>query len=195
MAFHRWQLGLCNYDFVHKTQSNAGPRAEDRDARPGHPQIVIESRLLPYRRFHAMKDWIRRNTTVIGAITGTVTLATTIVGSLLYFVVTKPMNQRFDAVEQRFQRSVTSALTQWNNALTRRDQRFDAVDQRFDAVDQRFDAVDQRFDAVDQRFKAVDQRFDDLDQRMEQGFAHAKEAREQDFAHLSQRFDAQGPAH
>lgn len=116
-----------------------------------------------------MKDWIRRNATVIGAITGTVTLATTIVGSLLYFVVTKPMNQRFDAVEQRFS----------------------AVDQRFNATDQRFDSVDQRFDAVDQRFKAVDQRFDDLDQRMEQGFAHAKEAREQDFAHLSQRFDAQ----
>ena len=123
-----------------------------------------------------MKDWIRRNATVIGAITGTVTLATTIVGSLLYFVVTKPMNQRFDAVEQRF-----SAV----------DQRFNAVEQRFNAVDQRFDAVDQRFNAVDQRFKAVDQRFDDLDQRMEQGFAHAKEAREQDFAHLSQRFDAQ----
>ena len=130
-----------------------------------------------------MKDWIRRNATVIGAITGTVTLATTIVGSLLYFVVTKPMNQRFDAVEQRF-----SAVDQRFNAV---EQRFDAVDQRFNAVEQRFDAVDQRFNAVDQRFKAVDQRFDDLDQHMEQGFAHAKEAREQDFAHLSQRFDTQ----
>ena len=50
------------------------------------------------------------------------------------------------------------------------DQRFDAVDQRFAAqdkrVDQRFAAqdkrIDQGFDAVNQRLDAIDKRFDDL---------------------------------
>ena len=39
--------------------------------------------------------------------------------------------------------------------------------------------------------KYINQRFDDLEKRMEQGFAHAKEVRQKDFAHLSQRFDDQ----
>jgi hypothetical protein len=50
------------------------------------------------------------------------------------------------------------------------DQRFDAVDQRFEAfqrqIDQRFEEVDQRFEAfqqqIDQRFESVDQQFDKL---------------------------------
>jgi tetrahydromethanopterin S-methyltransferase subunit G len=62
------------------------------------------------------------------------------------------MDQRFDAVDQRFETV---------------DQRFDAVDQRFETVDQRFDAVDQRFETVDQRFDAVDQRLDTLDAKLD----------------------------
>ena len=86
-----------------------------------------------------MQTWIRKNAAATGAITGTATLFATIAGSLLYLLVTQPINQRFDVVNQRFD--------------------------------------------------AVDQRFDDLEKRMEQGFAHAKEAREQDFSHLSQRIE------
>ena len=60
-------------------------------------------------------------------------------------------------------------------------QRFNAVDQRFNAVDQRFAdqdrRIDQRFDAVDQRFDAVDQRFVDQDTRIDRLFDEVSELR------------------
>ena len=84
-----------------------------------------------------MRDRIRRNATVIGAIAGTATLAPTIVGSLLYLVVTKPMNQRFDAV----------------------DQRFDAVNQRFKSVDRRFDDLEKRMEQDFAHAKEVREQF------------------------------------
>jgi len=58
------------------------------------------------------------------------------------------MDQRFEAVDQRFE------------AFQRQiNQRFEKVDQRFDAFQQQ---IDQRFDAVDQRFEAVDEQLDKI---------------------------------
>ena len=111
-----------------------------------------------------MRTWITKNAATIGAVTGAATLFTTITGSLLYLLVTQPMNHRFDLVDQRFV----------------------AMEQRFDIVDQRFLAKEQH---IEQGFNSVNQRFDDLEKLMGQGFAHAREAREQDFARLSQRIE------
>ena len=125
-----------------------------------------------------MRTWITKNAATIGAVTGAATLFTTITGSLLYLLVTQPMNHRFDLVDQRF---------------VAMNHRFDLVDQRFVAMEQRFDVVEQRFLAkeqhIEQGFNSVNQRIDDLEKLMGQGFAHAREAREQDFAHLSQRIE------
>ena len=93
-----------------------------------------------------MRTWISKNAATIGAVTGVAALFTTIAGSLLYLLVTQPMNHRFDL-------------------------------------------TDQRFVLIDQRFDTIDQRFDNFEKRMEQCFAHAKEAREQNFSHLSQRIE------
>ena len=112
--------------------------------------------------------------------------ATVFVGfaAIAQFGVVSPIQQRFDAIDQRFddlrvemnQRfgAVDQRFDDLRGEMNRRfddqheyvNQRFDAVDQRFEAVEQRFDAVDQRFEAVDQRFDAVDQRFDSVEERL-----------------------------
>ena len=118
-----------------------------------------------------MRTWITKNAATIGAVTGAATLFTTITGSLLYLLITQPMNHRFDLMNHRF----------------------DLMDQRFVAMEKRFDVVDQRFvteeQHIEQGFNSVNQRIDDLEKLMGQGFAHAREARKQDSAHLSQRIE------
>ncbi len=56
-------------------------------------------------------------------------------------------------------------------------------------LNRRFDLMEQGFVAVDYRFDELGKRIDEFGKRMEQGFAHAREAREQNFAHLSQRIE------
>ena len=106
--------------------------------------------------------------------------------AIMQFSVVRPMQQGFDAVNQRIDdqnKYINQRLNDQNKSINERfddqnraiNQRFDAVDQRFDDqnkyIDQRFDAVDQRFDDqnkyINQRFDAVDQRFDAQDSRIE----------------------------
>ena len=105
---------------------------------------------------------------------------------IIQFSVVRPMQQGFNAVNQRFDdqnKSINQRIDDQNKSINQRfddqnkaiNQRFDdqnkAINQRFDAVDQRFDDqnkyINQRFDAVDQRFDAMDQRFDAQDRRIE----------------------------
>ena len=96
---------------------------------------------------------------------------------IIQFSVVRPMQQGFNAVNQRFDdqnKSINQRFDDQNKSINQRfddqnkyiNQRFDAVDQRFDDqnkyINQRFDAVDQRFDAMDQRFDAQDRRIEDL---------------------------------
>ena len=95
--------------------------------------------------------------------------------AIMQFSVVRPMQQGFDAVNQRIDdqnKYINQRLNDQNKSINERfDDQNKAINQRFDAVDQRFDDqnkyIDQRFDAVDQRFDAVDQRFDDQDRRIE----------------------------
>lgn len=47
-----------------------------------------------------------------------------------------------------------------------------------------------RREHFDEHVLRLDERFLSLEKRMEQGFAHAEKAREQNFVHLNQRFDS-----
>ena len=95
--------------------------------------------------------------------------------AIIQFSVVRPMQQGFDAVNQRIDDQIKYINQRLNDQNKSINQRFDdqnkSINQRFDAVDQRFDAVDQRFDdqnkLINQRFDAVDQRFDDQDRRIE----------------------------
>ena len=85
--------------------------------------------------------------------------------AVLQFSVVRPMQQGFDAVNQRI-----------DDQITYIDQRFDdqdrSINQRFDdqdrSINQRFDnqerSINQRFDAQD---KYINQRFDAQDRRIE----------------------------
>ncbi|MDE0206023.1 MAG: hypothetical protein OXP66_08345 [Candidatus Tectomicrobia bacterium] len=53
-------------------------------------------------------------------------------------------------------------------------------------MDERFDHA---VDLAEQRVKAMGQRSLDLEKRMDQGFARAEKAREQNLVHLNQRLD------
>ena len=86
--------------------------------------------------------------------------------AIMQFSVVRPMQQGFDAVNQRIDDQIKYIDQRFDDQNEAINQRFDAVDQRFDAVDQRFDDqnkyINQRFDAVDQRFDAQDSRIEDL---------------------------------
>ena len=94
---------------------------------------------------------------------------------IIQFSVVRPMQQGFNAVNQRFDdqnKSINQRIDDQNKSINQRfDDQNKAINQRFDAVDQRFDDqnkyINQRFDAVDQRFDAMDQRFDAQDRRIE----------------------------
>ena len=92
-----------------------------------------------------MQTWIRKNAAAIGAITGTATLFATIAGSLLYLLVTQPITQRFDTVDQRFHDQNRS------------------INQRFDDLEKR---MEQGFahakEAREQDFSHLSQRIEDL---------------------------------
>ena len=102
-------------------------------------------------------NWIADNAAPI-------TVAIALLGgfaAVLQFSVVRPMQQGFDAVNQRI-----------DDQITYIDQRFDdqdrSINQRFDAMDQRIDdqdrSINQRFDAQD---KYINQRFDAQDRRIE----------------------------
>ena len=102
-------------------------------------------------------NWIADNAAPI-------TVAIALLGgfaAVLQFSVVRPMQQGFDAVNQRI-----------DDQITYIDQRFDdqdrSISQRFDAMDQRIDdqdkSINQRFDAQD---KYINQRFDAQDRRIE----------------------------
>ena len=79
--------------------------------------------------------------------------------AIIQFSVVRPMQQGFNAVNQR--------IDDQNKSINQRiDDQNKSINQRFDdqnkAINQRFDAVDQRFDAMDQRFDAQDRRIEDL---------------------------------
>ena len=94
---------------------------------------------------------------------------------IIQFSVVRPMQQGFNAVNQRIDdqnKSINQRIDDQNKSINQRfDDQNKAINQRFDAVDQRFDDqnkyINQRFDAVDQRFDAMDQRFDAQDRRIE----------------------------
>ena len=113
---------------------------------------------------------------------GPITVTLAVLGgfaAILQFGVVRPMQQGFDAVNQRIDDQIRYIDQRFDDQDRSINQRFDAQDkyinQRFDAQDrsinQRFDAQDkyinQRFDAVNQRFDAVNQRFDAQDRRIE----------------------------
>ena len=106
-------------------------------------------------------NWIADNAAPI-------TVAIALLGgfaAVLQFSVVRPMQQGFDAVNQRI-----------DDQITYIDQRFDdqdrSINQRFDdqdrSINQRFDnqerSINQRFDAQD---KYINQRFDAQDRRIE----------------------------
>ena len=108
------------------------------------------------------------------------------------------------------------SLAQFGEFVKRIDERFDHVNERFDHVNERFDHVNERFERMqkdmasgfaqvrelaDQRYdnltKLGDQRYDNMmqlaDQRYDsinQRFADADKAREQNLVHVNQRFDS-----
>jgi DNA anti-recombination protein RmuC len=112
--------------------------------------------------------WIKDNA---GPITVTVAILGGFAG-IIQFSVVRPMQQGFDAVNQRIDDQIEYVNQRFDDQNRAINQRFDAVDQRFDDQDryinQRFDAQDkyinQRFDAQD---KYINQRFDAQDRRIE----------------------------
>ena len=119
--------------------------------------------------------WIADNATPI-----TVTIA--LLGgfaAVLQFSVVRPMQQGFDAVNQRIDDQITYIDQRFDDQDRSINQRFDAMDQRINdqdrSINQRFDAMDQRIDdqnlSINQRFDAQDkyinQRFDAQDRRIE----------------------------
>ena len=109
-------------------------------------------------------NWIEDNA-------GPITVTIAVLGgfaAIIQFSVVRPMQQGFDAVNQRI-----------DDQIKYINQRFDAVNQRLNdqnkSINERFDAVDQRFDdqnkSINQRFddqnKSINQRFDAQDRRIE----------------------------
>ena len=79
--------------------------------------------------------------------------------AIMQFSVVRPMQQGFDAVNQRIDdqnKYINQRLNDQNKSIN---ERFDAVDQRFDDQNK---YINQRFDAMDQRFDAQDRRIEDL---------------------------------
>ena len=116
--------------------------------------------------------WIEDNATPI-------TVAIALLGgfaAVLQFSVVRPMQQGFDAVNQRIDDQITYIDQRFDDQDRSINQRFDdqdrSINQRFDnqerSINQRFDAQDkyinQRFDAQD---KYINQRFDAQDRRIE----------------------------
>ena len=116
-------------------------------------------------------NWIEDNA---GSVMVTIAVLGGFAG-IIQFSVVRPMQQGFNAVNQRFDdqnKSINQRIDDQNKSINQRfDDQNKAINQRFDAVDQRFDDqnkyINQRFDAVDQRFDAMDQRFDAQDRRIE----------------------------
>ena len=79
----------------------------------------------------------------------------------------KAINQRFAAIDKRFDEQ--------NKSIS---QRFAAIDKRFDeqnkSINQRFAAIDKRFDeqnkSINQRFVAIDKRFDEQNKAINKRF-------------------------
>ena len=122
-----------------------------------------------------IRNWIEDNA-------GPVMVTIAIFGgfaAIMQFSVVRPMQQGFDAVNQRIDdqnKYINQRLNDQNKSINERfDDQNRAINQRFDdqnkAINQRFDAVDQRFDDqnkyINQRFDAMDQRFDAQDRRIE----------------------------
>ena len=113
-------------------------------------------------------NWIADNAAPI-------TVAIAILGgfaAVLQFSVVRPMQQGFDAVNQRIDDQITYIDQRFDDQDRSINQRFDAMDQRIDdqnvSINQRFDdqdrSINQRFDAQD---KYINQRFDAQDRRIE----------------------------
>ena len=129
--------------------------------------------------------WIEDNATPI-------TVAIALLGgfaAVLQFSVVRPMQQGFNAVNQRIDDQIQYVNQRLNDQDRSINQRFDAMDQRFDdqdrSINQRFDdqnlSINQRFD--DQNV-SINQRFDDQDRSINQRF----DAQDK---YINQRFDAQ----
>ena len=107
--------------------------------------------------------WLKDYGPVIGAMAGVLVAF----AAVLQLVVVGPINNRFDAVDQRFNDLRSEMNQRLNDLRAEMNQRFDQQDKYINA---RFDAVDQRFEAVDQRFNdlraEMHQRFDVVDQRL-----------------------------
>ena len=94
--------------------------------------------------------------------------------AIIQFSVVRPMQQGFDAVNQRIDDQIKYINQRLNDQNKSINERFDAVDQRFDdqnkSINQRFDdqnkSINQRFDdqnkSINQRFDAQDRRIEDL---------------------------------
>ena len=100
------------------------------------------------------------------------------------------MDERFIALEKKMDQGFTHAAKERENILVHLNQRFDAVNQRFDdmkeSVNQRFDAVYQRFDGMNQ---GMNQRFDDMNQGMNQRFDDVHRRLDDLIASVKQGFD------
>ena len=102
-------------------------------------------------------NWIADNAAPI-------TVAIALLGgfaAVLQFSVVRPMQQGFDAVNQRIDDQITYIDQRFDDQITYIDQRFDDQDR---SINQRFDAMDQRIDDQD---KSINQRFDAQDRRIE----------------------------
>jgi len=110
----------------------------------------------------------------------------------------KAINQRFAAIDKRFDEQ--------NKSIS---QRFAAIDKRFDeqnkSINQRFAAIDKRFDeqnkSINQRFAAIDKRFDEQNKSINQRFAaidkrfdEQNKSINQRFVAIDKRFDEQNKA-
>ena len=84
-----------------------------------------------------MKNWLKDNAPVIGALAGVIVAFV----AVLQLAVVGPMNRGFDRVNQRF-----------DDLRAEMNQRFDQQDKymnaRFDAMDERLDAMDERIDRL-----------------------------------------------
>ena len=119
-------------------------------------------------------NWIADNAAPI-------TVAIALLGgfaAVLQFSVVRPMQQGFDAVNQRIDDQIQYVNQRLNDQDRSINQRFDAMDQRFDDQDR---SINQRFD--DQNL-SINQRFDDQDRSINQRF----DAQDK---YINQRFDAQ----
>jgi len=97
---------------------------------------------------------------------------------IVAFLVLPGTGRAVEVAPRITDREIIESLAAIRGDIKRLDQRFDAVDQRFKTmetqINQRFEAmetqINQRFDAVDQRFEGINQQISELKSFMLWGF-------------------------